>query len=106
MPIDINGYASSVYPNRVLTPSDSPAKPLPVEGDRQQNQQQPRNQINRDAIERKVAARADSPAANLQRYREPDELPRKTQSAIDSYQSNSRTGSQDDSELVGVDIFV
>ena len=106
MQIDIAGYTPSVLTSRVAGVADNLSKTLPVESDRQQTQPQARNQINPEVVERKVAARAESASTNLQRYRDPDELPRRTQSALESYQSNARTLSDDDADLVGVDIFV
>lgn len=105
MPVDINGYAASVLTSRVVGVPGNQPNPVRVENDRPENQRRPTDQINPEVIERKVAARAESSSTNLQRYRDPDELPKKTQSALQSYQDNARTPYQDD-ELVGVDIFV
>jgi hypothetical protein len=106
MQVDISGYASSVFTSRVAGTAEAPPRVLPVESERQQAEPQSRSQFNPEVIERKVASRAESASSNLQRYREPDELPKRVQNALESYQSNARSASDDDSDLVGVDIFV
>ncbi len=58
-----------------------------------------------DAFQRRIEALQASDEGRLQRQREQSELPLESQQALNLYQAN-QAGSRDESELVGVDIFV
>lgn len=106
MPVDISGFAT-VYPSSESLARDNQSKrPPPVESGQERSVPQ-RNQVNRDVIERKVNARAETSEVNVERFRDTQELPRQTQSALQTYQSTEQNDyDSEGGELVGVDIFV
>ncbi|ARU58413.1 MAG: hypothetical protein MI864_22610 [Pseudomonadales bacterium] len=113
MPIDI-GYSNTISliqrpelntrDGRELTTEKRPIN------DRDENRRQgERVIIDQEAIDKKVEARSEAQSITLQRFRDPEELPRRTQDALNQYQSTLQASSEFDEnggELVGVDIFV
>ncbi len=119
MAIDVNGASFGFLnplgqrPNTSSANEVTPAREreardqrTPLRSNEQERQAQ--QAIDYGAIQRRVEAKAEVEEVTLQRQRELNELPAQNQRAVAAYTQTAglASGTGEDGELVGVDIFV
>lgn len=119
MAIDVTG-ASFGYINPVgQRPSSSGASEVTPAREREardqrnplrssEQERQAQQTIDYGALQRRVEAKTEAKEVSLQRQREINELPAKSQRALSAYSETASLSSRnpDNGELVGIDIFV